>query len=197
MQGKRTRRTPLLQRRPAKTIRSPAPAFSLARVPAIRLVAEPGPGCYIRSCSRCAQCVVVICRHLYFCGDSPSFIVCGASPDSFGRFAQDASPLFLFGLVLFPRVENEWCHVGNEWCPTGAAHFFRDEAASRRASRRRAQHPAWAAPRRGRSTSRASTAGDLNGSRPPGSRFEPFLFSARRRGCQRRAGQRAARAAQN
>ena len=99
MQGKRTRRTPLLQRRPAKTIRSPAPAFSLARVPAIRLVAspqEPGPGCYIRSCSRCAQCVVVICRHLYFCGDSPSFISCGASPDSFGRFAQDASPLFIF-----------------------------------------------------------------------------------------------------
>ena len=118
------------------------------------------------------------------------------------RIHLDASPrtlrpCFYFGLVLFPRVENEWCHVGNEWCPTGAAHFF-----PRRGCLSTRVEKAHAAPGAGCAAPRSVDVAGINRwafewSRPPGSRFEPFLFSARRRGCQRRAGQRAARAAQN
>ena len=117
------------------------------------------------------------------------------------RIHLDASPrtlrpYYFFGLVLFPRVENEWCHVGNEWCPAGAAHFF-----PRRGCLSTRVEKAHAAPGAGCAAPRSVDVAGINRwafewSRPPGSRFEPFLFSARRRGCQRRAGQRAARAAQ-
>ena len=88
------------------------------------------------------------------------------------RIHLDASPrtlrpCFYLGLCCFLASRTNGVTSGTNGVRPALLIFFRDEAASRRASRRRTQHLARAAPRRGRSTSRASTAGHLNGLGPP------------------------------